>query len=199
MAMDAKGRPVVVVIGGPNGAGKTTCASLLLPEALELRQFVNADVIAAGLSAFAPETVAMQAGRIMLQRLEQLASERDSFAFETTLTSRTFVPCLRQLQKEGYVVQVACIWLRSPDLAVQRVEERVLRGGHHVPTDVVERRYRRGLANFRQLYRPLADYWLVCDNSGSSLVPLAAGTRGMPVWIFDREGFDEFEHAGEER
>jgi predicted ABC-type ATPase len=202
MASEGSQQPIVVVIGGPNGAGKTTCASLLLPEAIGLRQFVNADTIAAGLSAFAPETVALQAGRIMLERLNELARERQSFAFETTLASRSFAPFLRELQTNGYTVHVAYVWLRSPDLSVDRVAGRVARGGHHVPEETVRRRYARGLTNFHRLYRPLADSWLLCDNSSKVLKHVAAGTRGQPVWLFDRVTYEEFErttHAPDER
>src|SRR5205823_5999398 len=124
--------PQVVVVGGPNGAGKTTCAAALLPEDLQIRQFVNADTIAAGLSAFAPDTVAVQAGRLMLSRIAELAQQRHDFAFETTLASRSFAPFLRRIQREGYLVHVIYVWLRSPELAIERVRDRVRRGGHHV-------------------------------------------------------------------
>jgi predicted ABC-type ATPase len=190
-------RPVVVVIGGPNGAGKSTTAGLLLPEALKIHQFVNADTIAAGLSAFAPESVAFAAGRIMLQRLQDLAEQRESFAFETTLASRSFAPFLKRLKSKGYSVRVAYVWLRSPELSMRRVAERVARGGHFVPDDTVRRRYWRGLANFRQLYSPIADSWLVCDNSGSSPRPIATGSQDGIVWALDPEGYREFERTTE--
>src|SRR5436309_2558515 len=125
MMDDASRQPRVVVLAGPNGAGKTTSAALLLPRDLEIRQFVNADTIAAGLSAFAPETAALQAGRILLERISELARLRQDFAFETTLASRSFAPFLRALQAEGYRVQIIYVWLRTPELAVQRVAERV--------------------------------------------------------------------------
>lgn len=189
-------RPVVVVIGGPNGAGKTTCARTLLPRRLDLKQFVNADTIAAGLAEFAPETVALQAGRIMLARLDELARNRADFAFETTLSATTFVRFLRRLQDAGYVVRVIYVWLRSPELAIQRVAERVSRGGHHVPTDVVARRYRRGLENFFKLYHPLADSWVLCDNSGDTQVIVAQGMRGQPPKILIPGLYDEIERAG---
>src|SRR5437016_5085574 len=152
-------RPRVAILGGPNGAGKTTCASRVLPQGLNVAQFVNADVIATGLAGFAPETVAFQAGRLMLERLDQLARERQDFAFETTLASRTFGPFLRRLREDGFTVYVCYVWLKSPDLSVQRVAERVRRGGHHVPEQEIRRRYRHGLANFIEIYKPLADYW----------------------------------------
>ena len=168
--------PTVVVLGGPNGAGKTTTASLLLPEGLEIRQFVNADTLAAGLSAFAPETVALQAGRIMLQRLKELATQRASFAFETTMASRSFAPFLQQLKSAGYTVRLAYLRLQSPELAIHRVAERVRRGGHFIPDDTVRRRYERGWQNFRDLYLPLADSAVLVDNSGDSARIIAAGT-----------------------
>ncbi|MGV3720261.1 MAG: zeta toxin family protein [Actinomycetota bacterium] len=190
-------RPVVVVIGGPNGAGKTTSARLLLPLGVQISHFVNADTIAAGLAAFAPESVAMEAGRIMLRRLRELAEQRESFAFETTLASRSFATFLRGLKATGYSVRVAYIWLQSPELSIRRISERVARGGHFVPDDTVRRRYARGRANVRELYRPLADSWVVCDNSGEGVRPVAGGSHRETAWILDREGYDEFERAAD--
>jgi predicted ABC-type ATPase len=118
---DLGNRPVVFVIAGPNGAGKTTAATLLLPEKLDLRHFVNADAIAVGLSAFAPETVALQAGRIMLARIDDLSQQRQDFALETTLSATSLARRLQRLQTEGYLVQIVYVWLRSSDIAVRRV------------------------------------------------------------------------------
>lgn len=191
----AREQPIVVVVGGPNGAGKTTSATRFLPQGLDLRHYVNADTIAAGLSAFAPEEVALQAGRVMLARLEELGRSRQSFAFETTLASRTFAPFLRKLKETGYTVHVAYVWLESPALSVERVAARVARGGHHVPAETIYRRYARGLHNFRTLYRPLADSWLVCDNSGNPLRPLAIGSGERVEWLLVRERYDEFERT----
>ena len=189
----AEERPVVVVIGGPNGAGKTTCVKSLLPAGMDIQQFVNADAIAIGLAGFAPETVAVQAGRLMLARLDQLSQQRQDFAFESTLASRTFAPFLRRLRADGYVVHLYYVWLRSPDLSIQRVAERVARGGHHVPDDLVRRRYARGLRNFMHLYRPVADAWVLCDNSGSALRIVARGEAGGFREIVDQELWDEIE------
>jgi predicted ABC-type ATPase len=129
--------PVVVVIGGPNGAGKTTAAGRLLPDGLDIRRFVNADAIAKGLSGFDPEAVAFAAGRLMLQRIRELAAARESFAFESTLASRSFAPLLRDLSESGYEVLIYYVWLRSPELAIERVKERVRRDGHSVPPEVI--------------------------------------------------------------
>ena len=176
--------PKIVVIAGPNGAGKSTTAPRLLRSALSVNEFVNADTIAAGLSAFAPETVAMAAGRAMLARIKILAATRADFAFETTLASRTFAPWLRGLQQSGYTVHVIYLWLNNVDLAVARVGERVRHGGHAVPEPTVRRRYERSLFNFFNLYRPFADSWLMLDNSHSS-VPrtIAWRNRGGPLQI----------------
>jgi predicted ABC-type ATPase len=129
-------KPHVIVVAGPNGAGKSTAAPRLLRDALSVREFVNADTIAAGLSAFRPESVAIAAGRIMLARMRVLAAAREDFAFETTLASRSFAPWLAGLQSGGYHVHLLFLWLRSPELAVSRVAERVRLGGHDVPADV---------------------------------------------------------------
>jgi predicted ABC-type ATPase len=169
-------KPHVIVVAGPNGAGKSTAAPRLLRDALAVREFVNADTIAAGLSAFRPESVAIAAGRMMLRRMQQLAEAREDFAFETTLASRSFAPWLTGLQRLGYEVHVLLLWLSSPELAVSRVAERVRLGGHDVPVDVIRRRYRAGLVNFFRLYLPLANSWQLFDNSGpSGPKPIAAG------------------------
>jgi predicted ABC-type ATPase len=137
--------PKVVVIAGPNGAGKSTTAPAVLRDALRVREFVNADTIAAGLSAFSPETVAVRAGRVMLQRLHELADQRQDFAFETTLASRSFAPWLRHMQSAGYKFHLVYLWLPIVELALARVAERVRRGGHAVPEDVVRQKHRQPL------------------------------------------------------
>ena len=168
--------PRVILLGGPNGAGKTTTAKRLLPDFLSLRAFVNADAIAAGLSAFAPDSVARQAGRLMIRRLQELARERADFAFETTLASRTFAPFLRRCRSRGYRVTVIYLWLESADLAVDRVSLRVRTGGHDVPEATVRRRYEAGWRSFLDLYRPIADEWQAYDNTSAqaSLVAQAS-------------------------
>lgn len=162
----AEANPQMIVIAGPNGAGKTTLAPLLLRDTLGLMEYVNADPIALGLSAFQPDTVAFEAGRVMLKRLRDLAEQRISFAFESTLTSRSYAPWIKRLRQQGYDFHLLFLWLRSPEIAVERVRERVRRGGHDVPEAVIRRRYVKGASNFFQLYRPLAKTWGVYDNSG---------------------------------
>ena len=169
--------PTIVVIAGPNGAGKSTTAPVLLDELLGLREFVNADAIAQGLSAYAPEEVALQAGRVMLSRLRQLAKARKSFAFETTLASRSFAPWLRKQKAAGYTVCMLFLYLPSPEFALGRVAERVRSGGHHVPEKLVRRRYEAGLENFFRLYQPLLDTWWFYGTTQAGEPQMIAASR----------------------
>jgi predicted ABC-type ATPase len=168
-------KPSIFIIAGPNGAGKTTVSKAVLRDTLGVREFVNADVIASGLSGFDPERAAFAAGRVMLTRLRELAAARESFAFETTLASRTFAPWLTTLKAEGWEIRILYVWVRSPDISVRRVLARVRKGGHDVPEDVVRRRYRRSIINFFSLYMPLAHSWQVYDNSGDAAELIAHG------------------------
>ena len=176
-------RPHVVIIAGPNGAGKTTLAPLLLRDTFGVMEYVNADAIALGLSAFQPEKVALEAGRIMLRHLRTLAAQRRTFAFESTLATRSYAPWIRQLCQQDYAFHVLFLWLRSPELAVQRVRERVRLGGHDVLEVVVRRRYQHGIRNFFDLYLPLATSWSVYDNSVAQAPLLLATGQGsaLPV------------------
>ncbi len=169
-------QPTVVVIAGPNGAGKSTAAPYLLKQALGILEFVNADQIAVGLSAYAPETVSFEAGRIMLKRLHELAASKVSFAFESTLSSRTFALFLKQCKAQGYSVHIFYVALPSAELAVNRVALRVRLGGHNIPQSDVERRFLRSLNNLYELYLPLADRWTILDNASGTLKPIAHGT-----------------------
>jgi len=169
-------QPTVVVIAGPNGAGKSTAAPYLLKQALSILEFVNADQIAAGLSAYAPETVSFEAGRIMLKRLHKLAESKVSFAFESTLSSRTFALFLTRCKAQGYSVQIYYLALPSAKLAVNRVALRVKLGGHNIPQADIERRFQRSLHNLYELYLPIADRWTVLDNASGMLKPIAHGT-----------------------
>ncbi|MDB5312497.1 MAG: Zeta toxin family protein [Gemmataceae bacterium] len=157
--------PTVAVLGGINGAGKTTASQRTLRDTLKIPAFVNADAIARGLNAFDPESEAVKAGRIMLDHLRDLAVRRCSFAFETTLSARTYAPWLGELRQAGYAVHLFYYWLDSPRLAINRVAERVRAGGHHVPEDTIRRRYSRSVQNFLELYRPVVSTWQVYDNS----------------------------------
>ena len=137
----------------------------MLKGTLHVTEFVNADLIAQGLSAFKPEMTAFHAGRIMLERIHYLAKKRVNFSFETTLASKTFAPWITELRKTGYVFHLVFLWLPSEEFAVNRVAERVRMGGHNVPEDTIRRRYHAGLLNFFNLYRPLADSWVFYNNS----------------------------------
>jgi predicted ABC-type ATPase len=175
--------PNIFVIAGPNGAGKSTAARTMLPNFLNCAEFVNADDIARGLSAFRPASVALLAGRMMLKRLSELAKQQVDFAFETTLSSRSLVPWLRKRQAEGFDVHLLYLWLPSPDLAVARVAARVQAGGHGLAETDIRRRYKRSRDNFLELFMPLANTWEVYDNSQSEPVLVAFGGQGEPLAI----------------
>jgi predicted ABC-type ATPase len=189
-------KPQVVVIAGPNGAGKTTLAPFLLRDTFGVLEFVNADTISAGLSAFNPEDVALDAGRVMLSRLRELAESRENFAFESTLSTRSYSPWIQSLRLKGYDFHLIFLGLRTVELAIERVAERVRGGGHHVPEQVIRRRYERGLRNLFELYMPFADTWALYDNSGSDFpLLIATGSVGSAqrtvrsdLW----ENFQEF-------
>jgi len=161
-----KGQPLCVLIAGPNGAGKTTFARRYLPENAGVIHFVNADLIATGLSPLKPELAAIAAARTVLREIDRLAAERADFAFETTFSGLTYVRRLRAWKQAGYRIEMVYLRLRSIQLAVQRIAVRVRQGGHHVPRVDVVRRFSRGWVNFQRIYRPLADSWAVYDNSG---------------------------------
>jgi predicted ABC-type ATPase len=170
--------PSLVMLGGPNGAGKTTAAKALLRDTFAVTEFVNADTIARGLSGFEPAGSAVAAGRVMLERLHILAQKHIDFAFESTMASRSFAPWLSGLRAKGYELHLVFLWLPTADLAVQRVRERVRAGGHDVPEETIRRRFGRGIRNFLDLYRPLANTWRVYDNSKDSGPVLFASGRG---------------------
>ena len=187
--------PNVVILAGPNGAGKTSAAPLLLRDTYRVAEFVNADVIARGLSAFTAAAADVEAGRIMLRRLDELAEANQDFAFETTLSGNAFLAAIDRWRSRGYVVRIVYLWLESAEIAIARVRRRVTQGGHAVPENVIRRRYDRGLVNFATRYRIAADEWQLYDNGnpfGSR--PIARGDREA-VEIIDRARWDRFEQA----
>jgi predicted ABC-type ATPase len=183
--------PNVYTIGGANGSGKTTVALNLLPNILEVFEYVNADAIAAGLSPFNPESMAIMAGRLMLERLQALADSGIDFAFETTLAARTFAHFLRKCKAKGYRVNLIYFWLQSPELAVERVGRRVASGGHFIPEDVIRRRYERGRRNLIELYLPLCDRWIVYDNSEPTLRMVAECGSGQQLIVSEPETWNQ--------
>jgi predicted ABC-type ATPase len=178
--------PLVVVLAGPNGAGKSTGAAHLLRGALAVEEFVNADTIAQGLSAYRPEAAAVAAGRVMLDRLRFLARDRRDFAFETTLAGRGHGRWLQALRASGYRAHLIFLSLPAPELAVARVAERVRQGGHHVPGDVVRRRFHAGLKNLLTCYPDSVDSWQVYDNADLAAPRLVAfGAAGASTVVVD--------------
>jgi predicted ABC-type ATPase len=163
------------IIAGPNGAGKTTFAREFLPRFAKCNEFVNADLIATGLSPFSPQNAAMQAGRLVLQRIHELAMKGATFGFETTLAGRSYLSLLKRLRKSGYKLHLYFLWLPSVKLAIKRVEDRVRQGGHSVPAADIRRRFDRGLGHLFKAYIPLIDEWVIFDNSGDIPKEIAFG------------------------
>jgi predicted ABC-type ATPase len=183
--------PNLILLAGPNGAGKSTAAPDLLHGALNVHEFVNADVIARGLSAFHPEGVAMAAGRVMLARLRELTNERKNVAFESTLASRTFAPWIRELVKTGYRFHLFYFWLPSADDCIKRVYKRKSLGGHFVPEETIRRRYAGGLHNFFELYSPIAERWEFYDNTQKPRCLVADGGVGRKERAIDEPLWDK--------
>jgi predicted ABC-type ATPase len=177
-------KPNLYIISGCNGAGKTTASLTILPEILNCEEFVNADAIAAGLSPFHPEKVAIEAGKLMLKRIDLLIGNNTDFAIETTLASKNHLKTIAKAKEQGYEVTLLFFWLNSISLAKERVKSRVEKGGHHIPEDVIERRYKRGLENLEK-YRVLCDYWYVYDNSNQDVMPIAEFENNSET-IFDK-------------
>lgn len=177
--------PRIIILAGPNGAGKSTVAKYLLTEKYFIDEFVNADAIAVGLSAFAPEDVAFQAGRIMLRRIDALLKGKRSFAFETTLASKSFTRLIVRAQLCGYRVTLLYVALPSVQLAKRRVARRVKEGGHSIPDNIIERRFYRSLGNLMYRYRVVVDEWFVYDNSELKTPALVAQGRGADENIIE--------------
>lgn len=167
----------IIIIAGPNGAGKTTFARAFLPEEARCPHFINADLIAAGLSPFAPETAAVKAGRLMLQEIAACTARGESFAFETTLAGLAYLRHIREWKKLGYHVSLFFLSLPSAEVAIARVTERVKQGGHNIPEPVIRRRFAAGRSNFDQYYRAAVDAWAVYDNSGDEPVMIEWGEQ----------------------
>jgi predicted ABC-type ATPase len=184
--------PEMLIIGGPNGAGKTTAARSLFRERIGMREFVNADEIARGLSPFYPEGAAIAAGRLMLERMTDLVKRRESFIVETTCAGRSNLNFARQLKGEGWDLGLVYLWLRSPSVAIRRVARRVSEGGHSIPRDAIVRRYWSGLNNVRRHYLPLVDFLNIRDNTDGNPVLIAEKSDGGQIAVYDEKRWQEF-------
>ena len=184
--MNKRSSQILYVISGPNGAGKTTCAFSIMPELINCYEYVNADAIAAGLSPFRPLEVSIEAGRLMLKRIRDLAESGVTFAIETTLSSKSFAPFLAQCKSRGYSIRLIYVWVNSVELAVERVKRRVESGGHLVPEHIIRRRYSRSLFNFFQLYSSLADIWSFYDNSFDKIELVAEKSLDGKIDVLNR-------------
>lgn len=188
--------PNLYIIAGCNGAGKTTASFTVLPEMLDCDEFVNADEIAKGLSPLKPESAAIEAGRIMLQKIDNFINKKIDFAFETTLSTRSYTHTILKAKQNGYDVTLLFFWLDSTNLAIERVKSRVIEGGHNIQSDVIIRRYYNGLKNLFKLYIPIADLWMIFDNSSTSAVLIAEGNTFLDTKIQDIVTFEQLKKLG---
>ena len=182
--------PKLYIIAGCNGAGKTTASFTILPEVLGCKEFINADEIAKGLSPFQPESVAVQAGRIMLARMDELLQKGETFAFETTLATKSYKQKIEWAQANGYEVTLLFFWLDSPNMAKKRVAQRVAEGGHSIPSETIERRYYNGIANLFAIYIDMVDICYIFDNSEGRKELIAQKERHKGIIIYNNDKFN---------
>ena len=187
------------IISGCNGAGKTTASFTILPEILDCREFVNADEIAKGLSPFQPEKVAFEAGRIMLNRIDELFKNQENFAFETTLATKIYKQKIKFAKENNYNTTLLFFWLRNSYLAKERVKTRVKEGGHNIPTNVIERRYMNGIKNLFDIYLEIVDQILIFDNSEGKPILIAEKNFGEEIVIHNLEKFNDLKSYYDKR
>lgn len=187
------------IIAGCNGAGKTTASFTILPEILDCKEFVNADEIAKGLSPFQPEKVSFESGRIMLNRMQELFNNNESFAFETTLATKSYKQKIIEAKRNGYNTTLLFFWLKNSDLAKERVKTRVLEGGHNIESNVIERRYLKGIINLFDIYLPIVDQVLIFDNSEGNHKLVAEKSISDQLNIIDTEKFKELKNYYDNR
>ena len=185
------------IIAGCNGAGKTTASFTILPEVLNCKEFINADEIAKGLSPFQPESVAMQAGRIMLARMDELLQKGETFAFETTLATKSYKQKIEWAQANDYEVTLLFFWLDSPNMAKKRVAQRVAEGGHSIPSETIERRYHNGIANLFAIYIDMVDICYIFDNSEGERTPIAKKYKGGKEIIYNTDLYNQMKNSYE--
>lgn len=184
------------IISGCNGAGKTTASYTVLPEILKVEEFVNADEIARGLSPFNPDGMAIEAGRLMLKRIDELLLKGKDFAIETTLATRSYAKLVERAHALGYAVHLVYFWLSSPQLAKERVASRVRNGGHNIPVAVIERRYALGIRNLLEIFIPIVDEWMIVDNSNLAQAVVAEGGTGRDAVVYDETLFSKINDDG---
>ena len=189
--------PKLYIIAGCNGAGKTTASFTILPEVLGCKEFINADEIAKGLSPFQPESVAVQAGRIMLARMDELLQKGETFAFETTLATKSYKQKIEWAQANGYEVTLLFFWLDSPNMAKKRVAQRVAEGGHSIPSETIERRYHNGIANLFAIYIDMVDICYIFDNSEGERTPIAKKYKGEKEIIYNTDLYNQMKNSYE--
>ena len=182
--------PKLYIIAGCNGAGKTTASFTILPEVLGCKEFINADEIAKGLSPFQPESVAVQAGRIMLARMDELLQKGETFAFETTLATKSYKQKIEWAQANGYEVTLLFFWLRNVTMAKERVAQRVAEGGHSIPSQTIERRYHNGITNLFVIYIDMVDICYIFDNSEGRKELIAQKERHKGIIIYNNDKFN---------
>jgi predicted ABC-type ATPase len=190
--------PNLYIISGCNGAGKTTASFTLLPAMLDCKEFVNADEIAKGISPFQPDSVSLQAGRIMIERIEELLNTGVDFAFETTLTTLSYVNTIKTAKEKGYSVSLLYFWLNDVNLAIERVKTRVSEGGHNIPEEVIRRRYFRGVYNLTNKFIDICDYWIVINNSSRPFTFIAEGQSSLEIKIHDTIIWEQIKTATHE-
>lgn len=181
--------PQLYVISGCNGAGKTTASYSVLPEMLGCSQFVNSDEFAKSLSPFSPDSASILAGKLMLLKMDYLFGRHEDFSIETTLATRSLKKIIDKARSENYSVTLLYFWLKSPELAVERVKARVAAGGHNIPENIIRRRYTAGLHYFFDVYSPLVDRWILADNSEIPFKVVAEGQKDRTV-IWDQATYD---------
>jgi predicted ABC-type ATPase len=190
--------PNIFIIAGCNGAGKTTASFTILPEILDCKEFVNADEIAKGLSPFQPESVSFQAGRIMLQRIDELLNSGVDFAFETTLTTLSYINTILLAKEKGYTISLLYFWLNDVNLAIERVKTRVNEGGHNIPEKIIRRRYSRGIINLTSKFIDVCDYWIVINNSSRPFTFVAEGQGETELKVHDELVWQQIKNKSNE-
>lgn len=190
--------PNIFIIAGCNGAGKTTASFTILPEMLDCKEFVNADEIAKGLSPFQPENVSFQAGRIMLERINELLDSEVDFAFETTLTTLSYIKTIELAKEKGYSINLLYFWLNDVNLAIERVKTRVNEGGHNIPEETIRRRYSRGIINLTTKFINVCDYWIVINNSSRPFTFVAEGQGDTELKIHDEQVWQQIKNKSNE-